>query len=259
MEPFSGLQPFLDHFSQGSREYAQARPTYPDELFRRVAECSPSRDAAWDCATGNGQAARGLARHFARVEATDASAQQVEHAEPAPNVAYSVQPAEATNFPPASFDAVCVAQALHWFDVDRFYAEVKRVLKPGGLILVVGYGWSTYTPRFEREFMREVIEPVRPYWPPQNKLLWDGYRDLPFPFEPVAFPKMVIEADWTLAQVMDYVATWTATRRLAEGDPGFLARAQARLALAWGDDERQRVTFPLHIQCGRHVPRRAGE
>ncbi len=218
-----------------------------------MAALAPARDAAWDCATGNGQAARGLARHFARVEATDASAQQVAHAEPAPHVAYSVQPAEGTSFPPATFDAVCVAQALHWFEVDRFYAEVKRVLKPGGLLLVVGYGWSTFTPRFEREFMREVIEPVRPYWPAQNKLLWDGYRDLPFPFEPVAFPKMVIEADWTLAQVMDYVGTWTATRRLAEGDPGFLARAQARLASAWGEEERQHVTFPLHIQCGRHL------
>jgi SAM-dependent methyltransferase len=259
MEQLTVLKPFLDHFSQSSREYAQARPTYPDELFRRVAELSPSSDAAWDCATGNGQAARGLARYFAHVEATDASAQQIEHASASSNITYSVQPAEGTNFPSSTFDAVCVAQALHWFDVGRFHAEVKRVLKPRGLLLVVGYGWSTYTPRFEREFMREVIEPVRPYWPPQNKLLWDGYRDLPFPFEPVAFPKMVIEADWTLAQVMDYVATWTATRRLAEGDPGFLARAQARLAPAWGEDERQRVTFPLHIQCGRHIPRQVGE
>src|SRR5688500_9928367 len=116
---FTVSKSFLDHFSQSSREYAQARPTYPDELFRHVAELSPSRDAAWDCATGNGHAARGFARHFAHVEATDASAQQIEHASASSIVTYSVQPAEGTNFAPASFDAVCVAQALHWFDDDR--------------------------------------------------------------------------------------------------------------------------------------------
>src|SRR5687767_2113463 len=104
VEQFTVRKPFLDHFSQSSREYAQARPTYPDELFRRAAELSPSCDAAWDCATGNGQAARGLARHFARVEATDASAQQIEHASASSNVTYSVQPAEGTNFPASSFD-----------------------------------------------------------------------------------------------------------------------------------------------------------
>lgn len=243
--------PFRDHFSQSSGGYAKSRPTYPDALFARLAELAPTRESAWDCATGTGQAAVGLARHFARVEATDASAQQIENAAPTPNVRYSVQPAEKTSFAAGRFDAVCVAQALHWFEVDRFHAEVKRVLRPGGLLLVTGYGWSTVSPEIDAIMERSVIEPIRPHWPKENKLLWDRYRDLPFPFGPVEFPELVIEAHWTLAEMLGYIATWTAARRLLEREPGFLAEAHAALAPAWGE-ERRPVMSPLHIQCGRH-------
>ena len=129
----------------------------------------------WDCATGNGQAAIGLARHFRSVEATDASAEQIANAVATPNVTYSVQPAEHTNFADASFDAVNVAQALHWFDFDRFNAEVRRVLKPGGLLLVTSYGWSHVSAQFDRELKRLVLDPIKPHWPPQNAHVFNRY------------------------------------------------------------------------------------
>ena len=243
---------FHDHFSKAAQGYAQARPTYPEALFRHAAEAAPAREAAWDCATGNGQAALGLARHFARVEATDASAQQIEHAIAAPNVHYSVQPAETTTFASASFDAVCVAQALHWFDIERFYAEVRRVLRPGGIVLVVAYGWQNVTPEFDREMKRLVIDPVRPLWPEQNALILNQYRDVPFPFERVPFPALAIEVRWSLAQMMDYLGTWTATRRMLEKDPEFLVRSRDTLAHAWGAEAERLVTMPLTVHCGRH-------
>lgn len=242
---------FKDHFSKESDRYAQSRPTYPDELFARLAELSPAREAVWDCATGSGQAALGLARHFARVEATDASAQQIQNAAPAPNVHYSVQPAESTSFGAASFDAVCVAQALHWFDFDRFYAEVRRVTRPGGLLMVTAYGWSSATPEFDAELTRAVLEPIRPLWPPQNQLIMDGYRDVPFPFERIEFPKMAIEVRWTLGQYLDYLGTWTAMRRMHERDPAFLAKAEPGLRAVWGEDVARVVTMPLLVICGR--------
>jgi len=243
---------FIDHFSKHSGVYAQSRPTYPDAIFSRLAQLAPGRERAWDCATGSGQAAIGLARHFKGVEATDASAQQIGEAIATPGVTFSVQPAEATSFAAQSFDAICVAQALHWFDAERFYAEAKRVLRPQGLLLVVGYDRSRFEPAIELEFGRAVLAPLKPHWPPQNKLLWDGYKDLPFPFAPVDFHAPDIEVDWTLDQLLGYVASWSATRALLASQPGFLEQASAALAPSWGEGTR-RVTMPLHVKCGRHA------
>jgi len=242
---------FADHFSEKSEGYARSRPTYPDELFRLLAEKSPARERVWDCATGNGQAAVGLARHFGSVEATDASAEQVANAKATPGVTYSVQPAEQTNFADASFDAVNVAQALHWFDFDRFNAEVQRVLKPGGLVLVTSYGWTQVSGEFDGELERLVLDPIRPLWPPQNAHVFNAYRDIPFPYERVEFPPLAIELRWSLAQFMAYIGTWTATRRMLQSEPAFLERATAGLAHAWGSETERTVTMPLHIQCGR--------
>lgn len=242
---------FADHFSEDSAAYARARPTYPDALFEFLAANAPGREAAWDCATGNGQAAIGLARHFAKVEATDASAQQVAHAHPAPNVRYSVQPAEATSFGDRAFDAVCVAEALHWLEVDRFYAEARRVLRDDGVICVAGYSRQRVGDGFDDEFRRVVVQAVKPHWPKQIGHLWDRYKDIAFPFESIAVPQLEIRMHWTLAQLLDYTSTWSGTRRLLAVDPQFLGRARNELEAAWGLEPVRDVVFPLTVQCGR--------
>ena len=233
-----------------SDAYARARPLYPDELFAFLAEQAPARESAWDCATGNGQAAVGLARHFRRVEATDASADQVAHAHPAANVRYSVQPGEATGFADASFDAVCVAEALHWLEVDRFYAEARRVLRDRGVIAIVGYSRQRIDEAFDAEFHRVVITAVKPHFPRQIGHLWGRYKDLAFPFEPLAAPAFEMRMRWTLAQLMDYVGTWSGTRALMAIEPEFLRRASAQLEASWGSGARD-VVFPLTLNCGR--------
>jgi len=168
-------------------------------------------------------------------------------------VSYSVQPAEATSFAAGSFDAVCVAQAVHWFDVDRFHAEVKRVLRPRGVLLLTAYGWSSVSPEVDRLVKRDVLVPIEPHWPAQNQLIMNGYRDLPFPFERIEFPQMAIEVRWTLGQYVDYIGTWSATRRLLELAPDFLEKTQAALKAAWPDEEPRTVTMPLVALCGRHA------
>jgi len=245
---------FIDHFSENADLYARARPTYPDALFAFIAGESPARERAWDCATGNGQAALGLARHFAHVEATDASAEQVGNAIAAPGVRYSVQPAEKTDFPGASFDAVCVAQALHWFDLERFYAEAKRVMKPGAVIAAWGYTRHHVTPEIDAAFEEHFLAPLKPYWPPQNAKLWAGYRDEAFPFQPIEAPGFTIDRQWTLAQLIDYAGTWSATRRYLEVSPDFLERAHAAMEPVWGKGERRVVCLPLSLRCGRNAP-----
>jgi SAM-dependent methyltransferase len=244
---------FHDHFSDASVAYAAGRPTYPDELFCFIASVAPSTWRAWDCATGNGQAARGLARYFDIVEATDASAEQVAAATPAPRVRYSVAPAERTDFPARHFDAVCVAQALHWFEQDAFHREVRRVLKPGGVFAAWGYDGMRVLGEFDVAFRRVVLHPIRGLWPPQNRLLWRGFVDLAFPYERIDAPAFAVEVRWTLEQLMAYLATWTAVKRyIAQGHVDFLAEARRALAPAWGEDVPRVVSMPLHFLCGRH-------
>jgi SAM-dependent methyltransferase len=243
---------FPDHFSDASGKYAQARPTYPDALFDFIASVAPSTERAWDCATGNGQAARGLARHFTEVQATDASAQQVAAAGADPRVRYSVAPAESTSFKAGTFDAVCVAQALHWFDIEAFNREVRRLLKPRGIFAAWGYDGVHVLEEFDESFGRVVLEPIKRLWPSQNRLLWRGYKDLPFPYEAVEAPRFEIQLDWTLAQLIEYLATWTAVKRyMAKGHPTFLAEVEEALRPAWGDTGPRRVVMPLHFLCGR--------
>ena len=221
-------------------------------MFQFIASVSPATERAWDCATGNGQAARGLARLFQRVDATDASAEQVEVAQPDPRVHYSVAPAEGTAFAAKSFDAVCVASALHWFDVQAFHREAHRVLRPRGVFAAWGYDSMQVSGGFEAAFGPAVLEPIRRLWPPQNRLLWRGYRDLPFPYDRIEAPAFAIELRWTLAQLVDYVGTWTAVKRyMAPGHPDFLEKATEALRPAWPGGGPQRVVMPLHFICGR--------
>ncbi|HEX8098060.1 MAG TPA: methyltransferase domain-containing protein, partial [Pyrinomonadaceae bacterium] len=112
---------FKDHFSSHSTDYAKFRPRYPSEIFEYLASVAPSRERAWDCATGNGQAALGSAQLFKEVIATDASQAQLDSAAHHERVTYRRAPAEKTDIESASVDLVTVAQALHWLDLEAFY------------------------------------------------------------------------------------------------------------------------------------------
>lgn len=244
---------FKDHFSSASDRYAAYRPDYPTALYDWLAGLCAAHDLAWDCATGNGQAAVGLAQHFRRVIATDASAEQIRHAQPHPGVGYRVAPAEASTLDTASVDLVAVAQAAHWFDLPRFYAEVARVLKPGGLIALWGYGRLVLPGDLDAPFLRFYAETIGPYWPAERALIDDGYRSLDFPFAEIGAPAFFIEVEWTLDRLLGYVSTGSAVKRFqtAQGhDP--LPALRAELARAWGDAATpRRLAWPLFLRCGR--------
>ena len=246
---------FHDHFSGHAEDYARFRPTYPVALYAFLAGTVDARETAWDCATGNGQAAVGLAAHFARVIATDASSPQIAHAAAHPRVEYRVADATASGLPDASVDLVAVAQALHWFDTPAFYAEVRRVVKPGGVCAAWGYGLMRVTPAVDaavEHFYREV---VGPYWPPERAHLEQEYRTLGYPFAELTAPAFAMETTWSLAGLLGYLATWSAAKRYAKTvgtDP--LEHIAANLARAWGPTHTRRaITWPLYLRIGRVV------
>lgn len=248
------MQPFADHFSAHASAYAAHRPRYPEALWAWLAAQAPARQRCWDVATGNGQAAVALRRHFAEVIATDASAAQIAAAEPCDGVRYAVERAEASSLPDASVDAVVIAQALHWFDFAAFYAEVQRVLRPGGVVLACCYELLTIDAGgpIDAAIAAWYAGPIGPYWPPERRHLERGYRDIPFPFEPLQAPPLELTADWGLPGLLAYFSTWSAVRRhdAATGSDA-LAACAPDLARLWPAGEVKRVRFPLALRAGR--------
>ena len=246
------MSTFKDHFSSASDRYAAYRPDYPAPLFAWLASRCAEHDTAWDCATGSGQAAQGLAPHFRQVVATDASAEQIRHAEPHPAIDYRVAPAEAGGLADHSVDLVTVAQAAHWFDLPRFYAEVARVLKPAGVLALWGYGRMVLPGELDAPLQRFYAETVGPYWPAERQLIDDAYRSLDFPFTEIQAPAFLIEVEWTLPRLMDYFSTWSAVKRYqaAQGhDP--LPALTVELETLWGDSEvGRKLQWPLFLRVG---------
>ncbi len=244
---------FADHFSEVAAAYAAFRPRYPDALFDFLAREAPARDAAWDVGTGSGQAAVGLAQHFTHVTATDASGDQIEHATPHPRVSYRVAPAEASGLNEKSVDLVTAAQAVHWFDRDRFWNEVRRVLRPGGVIAVWTYRLFEIAPDIDAVARRFYTDVVGPFWPPERRLTEQRYKTIDFPFAEFAAPNFVIEQQVTLHDVAGYLRTWSATRAYVKHhgkDP--VDELMVELAPAWGTPQLSRLArWPITMRIGR--------
>lgn len=205
---------FKDHFSGYAHQYSSARPTYPDNLFKYLSTLVKGRELVWDCATGNGQAAVKLAPYFETVIATDASKTQLAEAPPCANIKYRVATAEASGLDSHSVDLITVAQALHWFDFDKFYAEAKRVLKPNGIIAVWCYVlFHTDNTAFNAVLNTFYTEIVSTYWPPERKYLDEEYKTIPFPFTEITpVPEFSIINHWSGKQIIDYLQTWSGVK-----------------------------------------------
>lgn len=244
---------FKDHFSAHAGLYREARPHYPDALFDWLAAQAPARGLAWDAGCGNGQASVALAARFGHVYATDPSAKQIAAAEPRANIDYRVEPAEACSLADASADLVTVAQALHWFDQTRFHAEVRRVLKPHGVFAAWTYADCSVDPAVDAAKNRLYVDLTGPYWPPERVHVEGGYRDLPFPYTPIAAPPFAMGAHWDLMQFLAYLRSWSATQRyLREQGEDPVALVEPELRWAWRDPARRReVRWRFHLRCGR--------
>jgi SAM-dependent methyltransferase len=242
---------FKDHFSKQAADYAKFRPRYRQKLFDYVGSIAPSRQLAWDCGTGNGQAAVGLASVFERVIATDASEKQIANAESHSRVEYHVAPSENSGIDSKTIDLIMVAQALHWFDLKRFYQEAQRVLEPDGVLVASAYNLLEIEPAIDKIVNRYYYEVVGPFWPPERVLV-EQFANLPFPFQEIAPPTFEMTALWDLDQLLGYLRTWSSTQRFiaAKGaDP--IQEISEELGSAWGTAKSTKnVRWPLTLRVG---------
>jgi SAM-dependent methyltransferase len=244
---------FKDHFSSHAAGYAAYRPTYPAALIDFLADAAPARTLAIDCGCGTGQLSVPLAGRFDRIVATDASAAQVASATPQPRVEYRIAPAEATGEPDHSADLMTVAQAAHWLELDRFYEEARRVIRPDGVLALITYGVLRVDEEIESIVQHFYHDVIGPYWPPERRHVDAGYRDLPFPFTEIAYPPLAIEATWPLAEFVGYVDTWSAVRAAEKAVGRAPIETFVRdLSSAWGDPVRRRtIRWPLSLRVAR--------
>jgi SAM-dependent methyltransferase len=229
-ESTSGMSDsYKDHFSGHATVYQKFRPNYPDELFDYLASQAPQRETAWDCATGNGQAAVSLSRRFNQVIATDAS-----------------------DIPDQTIDLITVAQALHWFSTELFFEEAKRVLKPRGIIAVWCYKMLKIAAEVDAVVNHLYHDIVGSYWPVERKFVDNDYADIVFPFSQRASPVFTMSAQWNLAALRGYLSTWSAVRlymKVHGVDP--LTLIDKPLIKAWGDiDTIRQVTWRLRPKLG---------
>lgn len=241
-----------DNFSTQAKDYSKFRPTYPPEMIEYIVSFVKHKGTALDVATGNGQVAVALAKYFEQVQATDMSEKQIENAAKADNVTYKVESAEHTDFDDNQFDLITVAQAIHWFDFDAFYKEVNRLLKPGGIIAVMGYGLfktNGHSHKILSHFYHNIIGP---YWDSERRYLDENYTTIPFPFEEIKVKQFENNLNWTFEQLTGYLDTWSAVQHYKkknnDEDPVDLIREA--LKESWEKGEKQ-VTFPLLLRIGR--------
>ena len=243
---------FKDLFSLQAADYARFRPVYPPELYAWLASKAPARRLAIDVGTGNGQAAVALAAHFERVIGVEPSVGQLANATPAARVEYRRGAAEATGLDAGSADLLTVAQAIHWFKHAAFFAEVRRVVRPGGCLAFWCYGLTTISPEIDAAVHFYYEDLLGVYWEPERKLVEQGYRGIAVPFAELPAPPFTMNLRWGLDHLLGYLGTWSPRKKFrAERGQDALEIALPRLRQAWGDAGERPVSWPLSVRAFR--------
>ena len=242
---------FHDHFSSRASQYASGRPTYPLELAEYLG--SLAAGSAWEAGCGSGQLTRVVAGRFAHIFATDPSTAQLSNAPRLDRATYHCATAETSGLRDRSVDLSLAAQAAHWFDLEAYYDEVRRVSRPNAKIAIIGYGRTKLdaavedaTSRFYDFLMDEG------HWPKERKIIEAQYATLPFPFAELPAPRFEIALEWPHQNFVDYVHSWSAVKSLVEhGDAQRLEQFKAELAEAWGAPDRTRqIRWPIALRIG---------
>ena len=240
-----------DNFSQQAAGYAKYRPQYPEALFTYIVDFVKEKNCAWDCGTGNGQTAKELCKYFTIVFATDISQKQMDNAYQADNIFYSLQPAEKTNLTENSIDLITVSQALHWFDFEKFYAEVNRVAKPNAVIAVWTYSLLQISPGINTVIENYHFNTLANYWDAERKYVDANYATIPFPFNEIVSPPFEIKLQWSLQDLEGYFYTWSALQKfITANNYSPVDALMEQIKPLWGKDEKREIIFPAHLRLG---------
>jgi ubiquinone/menaquinone biosynthesis C-methylase UbiE len=243
---------FNDHFSKQTDIYLKARPTYPEALFNFLASICPKNEFCWDNGAGNGQASIALAKHFKKVLATDASAQQINNGIPRDNIEYKVALAEESGLPDKSVDLITVATAAHWFNLDKFYKEAERVAMPNGVLALWTYSSASINVQIDPIMEWFAYDYLHDYWPDGRWYVRNSYKTLPFPFKEMETPAFTCNMRWNLSQWLDYLRSWSSYNRyLAKHNADPLEVLMPKLKPLWAENEIKEVVWPLHLKCTR--------
>lgn len=241
-----------DNFSSRSDQYAQFRPSYPPSVFNFLNDIIFQKEKAWDCGTGNGQVAFEISKIFKTVFATDISQSQINHALQAKNIVYSVQPAENTDFKNQQFDLVIVGQAIHWFDFEKFYTEVKRTTKKDALICVMGYDRIKVTQEIDSIITDFYTNVIGQYWDPERTYIDNHYNTIPFPFEEIPAPEFSYRINWSLEHLIGYINTWSAVKHFIKQNKfNPVDRLYDKITPFWNPEEIKEVAFPSLLRIGK--------
>jgi len=250
------MKTFKDNFSKQSDIYVKYRPLYPKELYSYLSSLTPQHGIAWDCGTGNEQAAIGLTEFYDQITATDPSEQQIGNALKNKKIKYSVEKAENSSLQTNSIDVITIANALHWFDFKTFYQEVKRVLKANGIIAAWAYGNPEISPEIDLivNHFHDFI--LKGYWLAENRLVENEYKTIPFPFEEINSPTFYYKKHMTLNELIGLLNTWSATQRFIDTN-GFNPTKQLNheLTRIWNDDSKKMFSWKLILKVGKLASR----
>lgn len=240
-------------FSEDSESYNLSRPVYPEALYEFLTELCKTRNRAWDSACGNGQVSQHLINYFNEIQATDISENQIKHAFKHEKINYTIQKSESTNFPDSYFDLICVAEAIHWFDIPAYYSEVRRTLNNDGIFACWGYNnlrtESSINAIVKDTIMKEII----PYASSKTKMLREKYETINFPFEKIETPQLEMDIYWDMKQFIDYIRTWSAFKLYAaENSDEIIYSLEEKLSLIWKSNEKKKVKMDFFIQVGRN-------
>ncbi|HRH60678.1 MAG TPA: methyltransferase domain-containing protein [Chitinophagaceae bacterium] len=241
-----------DNFSTQANLYAAFRPHYPQQLYNFIFQHVKNFDKALDIATGNGQVAAAMAPKFKNVYATDISEKQLANAAKANNIFYKAEPAEQTSFANNSFDLITVAQAVHWFSIEKFYAEVNRILKHDGLLVIVGYGLLSINEAVDKWLDYFYKEITGPYWDAERKHLDEAYTTIPFPLQQIRAPQLSMKYQWSRQHFTGYLQTWSAVQHYIKkhNENPVSEELLRQLYAVWPEERIYEVSFPLYIKAG---------